>query len=120
VAKDGTLTTKENQEATGTLSATDPDGDSLTFRIVTQPQHGKVSLDNPNTGAYTYTPAHNYSGADSFVFVANDGTADSNKATVKVTVKKNSGGGGGGAFGGLGLGLLAGLGGLIFLIRRKR
>ena len=34
----------------------------------------------------TYTPAANYHGSDSFTFKANDGTADSNIATVSITV----------------------------------
>ena len=34
----------------------------------------------------TYTPAANYSGPDSFTYRANDGTADSNVATVSITV----------------------------------
>src|SRR2546429_9258965 len=33
-----------------------------------------------------YTPAANYSGPDSFTFKANDGTADSNIATVTISV----------------------------------
>ena len=34
----------------------------------------------------TYTPAANYNGPDSFAFKANDGAADSNVATVSITV----------------------------------
>jgi hypothetical protein len=37
-------------------------------------------------GAYSYTPAANFSGSDIFTFKANDGSADSNTATVTVTV----------------------------------
>ncbi len=36
--------------------------------------------------ALTYTPALNYNGADSFTFKANDGSADSNIATVSITI----------------------------------
>src|SRR5262249_18668693 len=35
---------------------------------------------------FTYTPAANYHGPDSFTYKANDGTADSNLATVSITV----------------------------------
>ncbi len=78
-------TTNEDTALTGTLSATDADGDPLTFAVVANPAHGTVTL-NTSTGAYTYTPAANYNGPDSFPFKANDGSADSNVATVSITV----------------------------------
>src|SRR5207247_600245 len=37
-------------------------------------------------GSFTYTPAANFNGADSFTYKANDGTLDSNLATVTITV----------------------------------
>src|SRR5207249_1942010 len=37
-------------------------------------------------GSFTYTPAANYNGADSFTYKANDGTLNSNVATVTITV----------------------------------
>jgi hypothetical protein len=37
-------------------------------------------------GSFTYTPASNYNGADSFTYKANDGHADSNVATVSIIV----------------------------------
>jgi len=66
-----------------TLSATDVDGDPLTYSVVAGPAHGSLSGTAPNL---TYTSAANYSGLDSFTFKVNDGTADSNIATVSITV----------------------------------
>src|SRR6185503_11510366 len=63
--------------------ATDAEGSALTYMIVTGPAHGTLSGTAP---AVTYTPAANYHGPDSFTFKANDGTADSNVATVTITV----------------------------------
>jgi hypothetical protein len=40
---------------------------------------------NPD-GSFTYIPEPGYSGADSFTYKANDGLADSNTATVSLTV----------------------------------
>ena len=37
-------------------------------------------------GSFTYTPAANFSGTDSFTYTASDGTAVSNVATVTMTV----------------------------------
>ena len=45
-----------------------------------------MSITNWSTGAFTYTPTANYSGSDSFTFKTNDGTSDSNTATVSLTV----------------------------------
>jgi VCBS repeat-containing protein len=63
---------------------TDADGNALTAVKVTDPAHGTLAL--LATGAFTYTPAANYSGSDSFTYKANDGTADSPAATVSITV----------------------------------
>ncbi|MGH8428591.1 MAG: cadherin-like domain-containing protein, partial [Gammaproteobacteria bacterium] len=82
----GTLTTTENTAASGTLIASDPDGDALTYSIVTQPANGQVTLTDAASGAYTYTPNNGYRGADSFTFQASDGTLESNVATISVAV----------------------------------
>jgi hypothetical protein len=37
-------------------------------------------------GSFSYTPAANFSGSDSFTYKANDGQSDSNVATVSITV----------------------------------
>ena len=63
---------------------TDVDGNPLTASVVASPTHGTLTL-NAN-GSFTYTPAANYNGADSFTYRANDGTANSNTATVSITV----------------------------------
>ena len=62
----------------------DPDGDPLSAVLVTGPSHGTVTL-NAN-GSFTYTPAADYDGTDSFTYRANDGTLKSNQATVTITV----------------------------------
>jgi hypothetical protein len=67
-----------------TLVAPDVDGDALTYSIVTPPTHG--SLGTITGSSVTYTPAANYIGADSFTFKARDSTADSNVATVSITI----------------------------------
>jgi hypothetical protein len=66
-----------------TLTASDVDGDSLTYSVVTTPVSGSLSGSAPNL---TYTPNNNFNGQDSFTFTVNDGTVDSNEATVSITV----------------------------------
>ena len=63
---------------------TDADGDALTAVVVSGPSHGTLTL-NAN-GSFTYTPTAGYYGADSFTYKANDGLADSNVATVSLTI----------------------------------
>jgi VCBS repeat-containing protein len=60
------------------------DGDALTAAIVATSTHGALTL-NAN-GSFTYTPASNYFGADSFTYRASDGTANSGVATVSLTI----------------------------------
>ncbi|MCA9922384.1 MAG: tandem-95 repeat protein [Anaerolineales bacterium] len=62
----------------------DVDGDALTAVLVTAPAYGTVNL-RP-TGTFVYTPNPEYSGADSFTYVANDGGGASNVATVVMTI----------------------------------
>ena len=47
-------------------------------------------------GSFTYTPAANFNGTDSFTYTASDGTADSNVATVTITVTRGQRRAGGG------------------------
>ncbi len=64
---------------------TDDDGDPLTAVLVTNVVRGSLTL-NAN-GSFTYDPDPNFNGADAFTYKANDGTADSNVATVTITVR---------------------------------
>lgn len=123
-ALNSTITDTENTSTTGTMQASDADGEPLTFTVVSQPGHGSVTVTNPSTGAFSYTPASGFTGSDSFTFTANDGYADSNTATVSITVNAQSSGGGGstgGSSGGGGTGLpaLLALGLLAGLMRRR-
>src|SRR5207244_2238830 len=71
--------------ASGLLThATDIDGDPLTAVLVSGPSYGTLSVNS--NGSFSYTPAANYNGSDSFVYKINDGTADSNLATVSLTI----------------------------------
>ncbi|MER9397476.1 Ig-like domain-containing protein [Mesorhizobium sp. M0615] len=63
---------------------TDEDGDTLTPSVVTEPANGTVTL-NPG-GSFTYAPKTNFFGADSFTYRVSDGFAQSNVATVTLTV----------------------------------
>jgi VCBS repeat-containing protein len=58
----------------------DPDHNTLSAVLVSGPSHGTLTL-NPD-GSFTYTPATNHTGSDSFSYQASDGTLASDPATV--------------------------------------
>jgi hypothetical protein len=79
------VTTDEDTAKAITLTGSDIDtpAGSFAFIIVSGPNNGTLT----GTGANrTYTPNLNYNGPDSFTFKINDGSADSNVATVSITV----------------------------------
>src|SRR5213075_1486996 len=89
VAVNDSYTTPEDTQLTviaaGVLANdSDADGDALSAILVSQPTHGVLTL-NTN-GGFTYLPATNYLGNDSFTYRANDGALNSGIATVSITV----------------------------------
>ncbi len=66
------------------VNDTDAEGSALTAVLDAGPANGTLTL-NAN-GTFTYTPAANYNGSDTFTYHANDGTGNSNIATVTITV----------------------------------
>ena len=74
-----------NIGAPGVLSNdSDIDGDSLTAVKVNNPTHGVVVL--AADGSFSYTPATNYTGTDTFSYKASDGDATSPTRVVTINV----------------------------------
>ena len=63
----------------------DTDGDELRAVLVRQPSHGTLTLNDD--GGFTYSPANHFNREDSFQYMANDGTSNSNIVTVTMTVQ---------------------------------
>ena len=53
------------------LSASDENGDSLQFSVTAPPQNGSLALNSD--GRFTYTPAPEFTGSDSFMVSVSDG-----------------------------------------------
>ena len=82
---------KVNKSIAATLTGRDVDGDPLTFIICKEPEHGILTFDSnfKTNGKLTYTPEPQFEGADNFTFKLNDGTVDSEPATVSINVRPN-------------------------------
>ncbi len=70
-----------------TLSGSDPDGDSLSYMLVSDPSHGTLQGYIPSL---SYTPDENYSGEDSFFYKVSDGQLDSDSAEVVIRIDEIS------------------------------
>lgn len=77
------VATDEDNAKAITVIASDVDGDALTFTAGTA-AHGTVTSNGG--GSFTYTPALNYFGSDSFEVTISDGNGGSTKQLVSVTV----------------------------------
>ncbi|MDJ0712362.1 MAG: Ig-like domain-containing protein [Woeseiaceae bacterium] len=86
VANNLTAATDPGQDLNGTLTATDADGDALTYAVASMPSSGTVVLSGAGNADFTYTPNGGFSGADSFTFTAADAAATSAAATVTINV----------------------------------
>ncbi len=76
--------------ATGVLgNDTDAEADHLTAVLVGSATSGVLTLNAD--GSFTYAPAAGFSGTDTFSYRANDGTADSNTASVTIMVSPVNG-----------------------------
>ncbi|NOT71645.1 MAG: tandem-95 repeat protein, partial [Hyphomicrobium sp.] len=86
VAADGTATTNEDTVLNGTLPvATDVDTASLTYAVGTTAVPTKGSVLVNGDGTYSYTPALNANGTDTFSYTVTDGTTTVEK-TITVTI----------------------------------
>jgi VCBS repeat-containing protein len=94
VASNDSKTTAEDAAATIDVLANDTDVDNTAAQLsvkagsISTPAHGTAALitSGIDAGKILYTPAPNYNGSDSFTYRATDGSADSNVATVDITV----------------------------------
>ncbi|MFR3290871.1 MAG: Ig-like domain-containing protein [Lachnospiraceae bacterium] len=77
VAQNLELTTYRNVSVGGRLTAVDPDGDTLTFQITTEPTKGEIEL--TDDGRFVYTPDTNRRGRDYFGFKAVDAEGNSSQ-----------------------------------------
>ena len=94
LAWDDFFSTAVNTNVNGTAIMAndwDPDGGTLTAAVFGNPSHGTLTSFTGSTGAFTFVPTTNYVGLDSFTYKVNDGSLDSNVATVGIAIGGNFG-----------------------------
>lgn len=86
-----TVNTHDKVSRVGTLDAYDPDGDKFVYEIVSYPKNGSLVLLDRDEGRYVYTPMGDFSGNDSFSYVARDMYGNySASASVAVSVRERT------------------------------
>lgn len=88
IAENLSLTTYRGVSINGNFQAVDPEGDPLSFRLVSSPKKGTVQV---SEGSFVYTPKNGKKGKDSFTYVAVDTSGNvSGEATVDIVIEKQS------------------------------
>ena len=84
IASDSIIKTEEGTSVQFELDATDPENDSITYRLTSAPKHGDLII--KKDGKCNYTPFENYNGKDSFSYRASDKNAEGNLGSVNIEV----------------------------------
>jgi len=87
IAENLEITTYRDVSVGGMLCAIDPDGDTVTFEITTDPTKGVIEL--AEDGAFVYTPNDGKKGKDYFGYRATDSEGNvSQEGTVIIKIEK--------------------------------
>ncbi|MDR0858619.1 MAG: S-layer homology domain-containing protein [Oscillospiraceae bacterium] len=88
VAQNLNYTTFRNVAVNGKFAAVDPEGDLVTYRLLSQPKKGEITVID---SGFIYTPANNKKGRDTFTYVAQDAAGNvSGEATVSIQIEKQA------------------------------
>jgi large repetitive protein len=83
VATNASVSLDEDTSLSIRFTATDPDNDTLSFEVITQPTSGKLVK---HGALWLYTPNANFNGDDSVQFIAKDAELSSAPALVSIKV----------------------------------
>ena len=82
------IKTFSDMTCSGNMIASDPDGDTITFEVLSYPEKGTLSFDQ-NTGDFSYSPYEEVHGTDSFVYRVRDSYgAYSEECTVNISIDR--------------------------------
>ncbi|MDP2535877.1 Ig-like domain-containing protein [Alteromonas stellipolaris] len=85
VAEDAMFTTQADIAFAEMLSASDANGDALTYTLATDSANGTTTV--TEDGDFTYTPNAQFTGTDTFVFSVTDGVNDADMGEVTITIE---------------------------------
>lgn len=83
---DAMVITQTEVAIESSLMASDPEGDSLTYSVVSEPTIGQLTLNAD--GTYRYEPNLETTGTDAFEFAVSDGVNQSVVARVEITIEQ--------------------------------
>ena len=83
VAKPFLVNLVEDSSKAFKLNGSDPEGEAITYSLVSQPKNGRLTGKAPDL---TYIPNPNYNGTDEISFKVSDGTRESNTAKVQFRI----------------------------------
>jgi hypothetical protein len=86
------VSTTKGQAVSGSVRATDADGDAITYVVINAPTGFNL---NAGTGSWTWTPSS--SGDYTLAIMPTDAYGNGTPVTMQISVAKGSGEGGGGA-----------------------
>lgn len=91
VSDDISIETMRGIDVYGSVSATDPEGDALTYYVTTKPKKGSVTVTDNATGTFVYTPEEKRRGRDSFSLCVVDEYGNiSDEIKVSIKINKNT------------------------------
>lgn len=83
------ISTQREISVFGQMSATDKEGDEVEFIIVSYPKEGMLKVADEESGEYVYSPPDDFTGTDSFSYVARDCWGNFSKlCKVKIEVSE--------------------------------
>ena len=85
-ANSGSISVDANGVVSGQLTASDAEGQPLSYQLVSPPSQGTVLL-TASSGAFSYAPRLGVSGNDRFTFKVNDGALDSAPASLSISIR---------------------------------
>lgn len=82
------IKTFSDMTCSGNMIASDPDGDTITYEVLSYPENGTLSFDQ-NTGDFSYSPYAEVHGTDSFIYRVRDSYgAYSEECTVNISIDR--------------------------------